>query len=370
MPRILVMVGTRKGAFFLWSDEARRDWRVEGPLIKGWEVGSLTLDRRGDPALFAGVGHFVYGPTLQVSRDFGATWQQIEHGPRYGDGSGSKLNRIWCVVPGHDSEPQVLYAGVDEAGLFVSRDGGQHWHEIESLSRHPTRGEWSPGAGGLCCHTVLVDPANKDRLWLGISAVGVFRSDDGGATWAVKNDGLPIAVDSKEHDSVGSCVHRIVQSPDEPGVLYQQNHMGVFRSTDGADSWHPIQEGLPSEFGFPMIMHPGDPSTLYTMPLESSEYRFFIDGKVVVYRSCDRGESWHPLTAGLPDGHTYVGVLRHCLAADGLGGAAGGNGGRCGIYFGTSGGQIYYSRDEGESWQAMPVQLPRIQCVAAAVVDN
>ncbi len=363
MARVLVMVGTRKGAFSLWSDEARQEWRVEGPVIKGWEVSNLALDRRGDLAIYAAVGHFVYGPTIQVSRDFGRTWKQIENGPRYSEDSESKLNRIWCVVPGHPSEPGVLYAGVDEAGLFVSRDGGVHWREVESLSRHPTRSEWAPGAGGMCCHTVLVDPQDKRRMWVGISAVGVFRTDDGGATWEVKNEGLPIAAESEEYDNVGSCVHRLVLSPDEPGVLYQQNHMGVFRSTDAGDNWDSIQNGLPSEFGFPMVMHPGDPNTLYVVPLESSEYRFFIDGRPVVYRSRDRGDSWQALSSGLPEGHSYTGVLRHCLAADGIGGAG------CGIYFGTSGGQVYYSRDEGESWQAMPVQLPRILSVAAAVVD-
>ncbi len=361
MAKVLVMVGTRKGAFFLWSDEARREWRVEGPLIKGWEVGNLALDRRGEEAIYAAVGHFVYGPTIQVSRDRGRTWTQIEHGPLYGEEAGSKLNRIWTIVPGHPSEPQVLYAGVDEAGLFVSRDGGVSWREIESLSRHPTRSEWSPGAGGMCCHTVLIDPEDKDRMWVGISAVGVFRTEDGGVTWEVKNEGLPIAVDSKEFDNVGSCVHRIVLAPDQSGVLYQQNHMGVFRSTDGADSWQAIQSGLPSEFGFPMVMHPADSKTLYVVPLESSEYRFFLGGKPAVYRTRDGGESWQGSSTGLPAGDTYTGVLRHSMAADGLE--------DCGIYFGTSGGQVFYSRDAGEAWQAIPVQLPRIQSVIVAVVE-
>ena len=361
MARVLVMVGTVKGAFIFSSDEAREEWTIEGPLLKGWEVSNLTFDARGEPAVWACVGHFVYGPTIQVSRDLGRTWAQIEHGPRYEEDSGHELNRIWCVAPGHASEPGVLYAGVDQAGLFVSRDGGAHWREVRAVSEHPTRGDWSPGAGGMCCHTVLVDPADKDRIWLGISAVGAFRSEDGGATWEVKNEGLPIAADSKDFDNIGSCVHRMVLAPDVPDLLYQQNHQGLFRSRDGGDSWQSIQEGVPSDFGFPMVMHPRDSRTLYVLPLESDEYRFFARGQPVVYRTRDGGGSWQGLTDGLPDDFCYVGVLRHALAADGLD--------SCGIYFGTTGGQIYHSSDEGVSWRAMAAQLPRVLSVTAAVVD-
>ncbi len=361
MSRVLVMAGTAKGAFFCWSDESRREWRVEGPLLKGWEVNDLRVDLRGgEPVIWAAVGSYVYGPTVRVSRDLGRTWTQIEKGPAYAEDAGRKLERVWTVVPGRTGEPGTLWAGVAEAGLFVSRDGGESWSEVPGLNEHPTRPSWSPGAGGLCCHTILLDPANPARSWVGISAVGVFRSDDGGATWQVKNEGLPIAVPSKEHPEVGSCVHKMVVAPDDPSRLYQQNHQGVFRSLDAGDTWQRIEEGLPGIFGFPMVMHPGDSRTLYILPLESDEYRFFPGGAAAVYRSRDGGDSWQRLAAGLPAENGWTGVLRGAMAADGLG--------PCGVYFGTAGGQIFASADEGESWRALPVLLPRIASIGAAVL--
>lgn len=364
MSKVLVMVGTRKGAFFFWSDERRESWRLEGPLLRGWEVLDIELDpRSGRPILYAAVGHFIWGPTLHMSRDLGRTWSQIEHGPRYQEGSGRALNRIWCIARGHPSEPDVLFAGVDEAGLFVTRDGGDHWHEIESLSRHPTRAAWCPGLGGMCCHTILVDPRDKDRMWVGISVAGVFRTDDGGESWVVKNRGLPLTQPARDRDDVASCVHHMVLSPDAPDVIYQQHHQGVFRSTDGADTWHRIQDGLPSEFGLPMAMHSRDSKTLYVLPVESFEYRLPIDGRLVVYRSRDGGDNWQPMTAGLPASHFYAGVLRQAMATDDLA--------DCGVYFGTTAGQVFYSRDGGESWRTMPGYgaLPRVLSVKAAVID-
>ncbi len=363
MAKILVMVGTRKGAFFLWSDEARREWRVEGPFLKGWEVQDLTLDtRRGRPELFAAVGHFVYGATVQRSLDFGQSWTQIEKGPEFPDGAGSQLKRIWCIKPGHPSEPNTLWAGVDEAGLFVSEDGGDSWQEVSALRGHPTREGWFPGLGGLCCHTVSIDPTNPERMWLGISAVGVFRTEDRGATWKVCNEGLPIVSPAKDFQDIGSCIHRLVVSPDEPGVLYQQNHRGVFRSRDGADSWQRIEEGLPASFGFPIAVDPNRGRTLYVLPQESDEYRFFPQGNLAVYRSQDGGDSWHALTQGFPTGPAYTGVLRNALAVDGLD--------DLGLYFGTTGGLLFYSRDGGDSWDQMPCILPRIAGVSAVVLED
>jgi len=362
------MVGTRKGAFFYWSDEERREWKLEGPLLKGWEVGALTFDRRGEPKIWAGLSHFVYGPHLQVSADLGRTWRKIEQSPAYEEDSGRKLNRIWCVAPGLEAAPGDLYVGVDEAGLFSSRDGGEPWSEVLGLNEHPTREEWMPGAGGLCCHSVIQDPDDGQRAWVGISAVGVFRTDDGGATWQPRNEGLPIVIEGKKHKNVGTCVHSLVRSPD--GTLFQQNHQGVFRSDDGADTWQRIETGLPSKFGFPMVRDPvsGD---LFVLPLESDEYRFFPEGSIAVYRSRNGGQSWSPLKNGLPGDGVFSGVLRHSLAADGLsnnGQAGDGSGG--GLYFGTTGGQVFASRDGGESWAAMPGTLPRVQSVRAVVLED
>ncbi|MEM8932971.1 MAG: exo-alpha-sialidase [Acidobacteriota bacterium] len=361
MHDVLVMIGTRKGAFFLWSDRERQTWRVDGPLLKGWDVSCLEVDRRGEPTLYAGVGHYVYGATIHRSTDWGATWTQLEARPTYAEGSGATLERIWSITPGRPTEPDVLYAGIADAGLFRSTDHGESWQGFDGLNQHATRSSWGPGAGGLCCHTVLLDPDNLDRLWVGISAVGAFRSDDGGATWQLKTDGLSIVSPSEEHAGVGSCVHRMVLDPEQPDHLFQQNHQGVYRSTDGGDRWQAIETGLPSRFGFPMVMHPRDGRTLYTVPLESDEYRMAIDGRLAVYRTRDAGDSWSACRDGLPE-HCYQGVLRGAMSVDTLD--------PCGVYLGTTGGEVYWSADEGDTWQAIPCRLPRIGSVTAVVLER
>jgi photosystem II stability/assembly factor-like uncharacterized protein len=360
MAKIILMAGTEKGAFLLQSDTRREKWEIKGPILKGWKIFDLQLDSRKQPVMYAAVNHFVYGAGIHISRDLGKTWRQLENGPRYDRESQSKLKDIWCIVPGPADEPDVLYAGVAEAGLFISRDGGRRWEELKGLSEHRTRSEWEGGLGGLCCHTVLLDPANKNRMWVAISAVGVFRSDDGGKTWNVKNDGLVFAVEAKTHKEIGSCVHRLVLDPLNPDRLYQQNHRGVFRSSNGGDSWKKIEKGLPANFGFPMVMSPHNTQTLFIVPQESDEYRFAKDGKLAVYRTTDGGDSWHPLRKGLPD-NSYTGVMRQAMAADTLE--------QCGVYFGTSGGQIFYSRDNGEAWHAMPCHLPRILSLSTAMIE-
>ncbi len=362
MRRVLVMVGTRKGAFFCWSDEDRRDWRIEGPLHPGWEVTTLAIDPRGEPTLWAGLTSDVYGAHIQASSDLGSTWRQIEAGPGYEEGAGRRLERIWTLVPGHASEPDVLWAGVAEAGLFVSRDRGVHWQEVKGLNDHSTRPAWGPGAGGLCLHTLLVDPSSPQRMWAAISAVGAFRSDDGGENWQLRNEGLPIAVADPDHPEVGSCVHKMVLAPDAPDTLFQQNHQGVFRSHDAGDHWERIEEGIPSTFGFPMVMHPRDSDTLFVVPLESDEYRYLLEGRLRVYRTRDGGDRWQELQAGLPTTPHYTGVLRGAMSTDSLD--------PCGVYFGTTAGQVFWSADEGEQWGVLPCTLPRISSVTAAVIES
>ena len=361
MSNTIVMVATEKGAFFLRSNAARKDWTLSGPALKGWKVNNLLLDQREAPLLYAAVGHFVYGPTVQISRDLGVTWEQQEHGPKFGEEATSTLKNIWTIVPGPADEPQTLYAGTDDAGLFVSHDGGGHWEELIGISQHETRSEWMGGAGGLCLHTILLDKDKPGRMWVGISAVGVLRSDDGGQTFQPCNEGMPIVIEGKEFKNIGSCVHSMVQDPAQPSHLYQQNHQGVLRSFDGGDQWERIESGLPSKFGFPMVMDPHDAKRLYIVPQEADEYRIFKDGKPTVFRTTDQGESWEPLRNGLPD-NCYSGALRHAMAVD--------THEIAGVYFGTSGGQIFYSIDGGESWQTMPCALPRILAVKAAVVEE
>lgn len=356
----LVMVGTEKGAFFLRGDAAGEKWTLDEPMMLGWKVFDLALDRRGDPTFYAAVGSWVYGATVQVSRDGGKTWPQVAQGPVYAEGATSKLKSIWTIVPGRASEPGVLYAGVDEAGLFVSRDGGEHWEEIPGVANHPTREEWVGGLGGLCCHTIIPHPTNPDRMWVGISAVGVLRTDDGGATWQVKNTGLSLAIEGKVHKEVGSCVHRMVIDPTNPDRLYQQNHMGVMRSSDGGDTWERIENGLKTDFGFPMVIHPHDPKTLFIVPEESGEFRMPKDGKLTVFRTRDRGDNWEPLRGGLPN-DCYCGIMRLAMAMDDTP--------EGGVYFGTTGGTLYASVNNGDDWKALPYTFPRILSVKAACID-
>ena len=351
--QITLLVGTTKGAFFYTADAGRLDWQMTGPHLGGWEIYSLLGDDHDGGRVFAGTSHYVYGPTIRVTADGGATWEQVAAGPRYEQESGFRLKRIWQIVPGGPAAPDTLYAGVEEAGLFVSRDQGTTWTELSGLTAHPTRPQWFPGAGGLCLHTILPDPADPARLWVAISAVGVFRTEDGGKTWEVCNKGLPEVPTGMEPSEVGRCVHKIVLDPANPNTLYMQFHGGVLRSTDGADSWQPIEAGLPGNFGFPMgASARGD---LFVVPLTSEEGRYDRDGMLPVYRSQDRGASWAATRQGLPTEPEYVGVLRDALTVDALEPA--------GVYFGTTQGDLFYSRDAGDTWQRLPGRLPRITAV-------
>jgi hypothetical protein len=306
--RVRVLVGTSKGAFIFTSDTAREEWEMEGPFLGGWEIYSLLGDcRSSKPRLYAGTSHTAYGAALRVSDDMGQNWRQIEHGPSYPPESGFTLNRIWQIVPGHATQPGTLYAGVEEAGLFVSHDRGESWQELSALTQHPTRPEWFPGNGGLCLHTVLVHPNNPQRIWVAMSAVGVFRSDDAGASWQVKNNGLIEAHTGQPAGEIGSCVHKMVLDPVNPNTLYMQEHCGVFQSNDGGDTWYPVEEGLPSAhlhhpemwpFGFPIAVTKA--RNLFLIPLESSEQRTVASGDLRVYRRACDGNSWEPTAPILP----------------------------------------------------------------------
>ena len=351
--KLVVLIGTVKGAFFYQTDLDRRDWQLTGPHLAGWEIYSLCGDPRNGRIL-AGTCSYTYGATLRETHDLGETWVEVEHGPAYPAESGFKLKRIWQIVPGHPSQAGTWYAGVEEAGLFVSRDDGRTWSELDGLTRHPTRSQWFPGNGGMCLHTILPDPSNPQRLWVAASAIGVFRTDDAGATWRTCNRGLPLVPTGLPVETeVSRCVHKMVLDPGKPGVLYQQFHGGVFRSDDAGESWNPIAAGLPSNFGFPMaVTGQGD---LFVVPLSSDEQRFVPGGLLKVYRSRDRGRTWRSLDRGLPQEPNYVGVLRDAMAVDSLDPA--------GIYFGTTMGDVFCSADNGDSWRQLPGRFPRITTI-------
>ena len=366
--QVNVLVGTNKGLFLYQSDANRREWKLRGPFLSGWEVYSVLGDSRHGQRIFAGTSHMAYGPTLRVSEDFGETWQQISDGPHYPAETNFKLNRFWQIVPGHESDPDTLFVGAEEAGIFVSRDRGASWQELDGLTKHPTRPGWFPGAGGMCLHTILIHPTNPKRMWVAMSAVGVFRSDDSGETWQSRNQGLGRAATGQPYPEVGYCVHKMALDPEDPNTLYMQEHTGVFMSTDGADSWFPIEEGLPSDriqhpemmpFGFPIaVTRIGD---LFLVPLESSEQRTVRGGKLLVYRRVRGGSCWEPVGDVLPDEPRHVSVLRDAMTTDGME--------QEGLYFGTTSGELYASLDRGENWQRLPGQLSRILTVKTWSVE-
>lgn len=356
--QVRVLVGTTKGAFFFHSDENRKEWRMTGPHLPGWEVYSVLGDRRNPNRVYAGTSHFVYGPTIRVSEDLGENWKEIPNGPRYAENT-FELKRIWQLAQGRQ-DPDTFYAGVEDAGLFVSHDNGESWNEVVGLSNVPSRPNWFPGGGGLCLHTILNHPTDPDRLWVAISAVGIFRSDDGGQSWTLGTKGLPAVATGQPDTGIARCVHKVVLDPSDPDKLYMQFHGGVFRSTDGGLSWSSIESGLPGNFGFPMCAsRAGD---LYVVPLDSDERRYVKDGKLRVYRSRDHGDSWQPLENGLPDSPEFVGVLRDSMDVDEMDPA--------GIYFGTTSGELFFSADGGEEWSQIPAQLPRITMVRSWVTEG
>lgn len=344
---VRLLIGTAKGGFWATSRD-RRTWDVQGPFFKGWKVTAAL--RLADGRVMAGVASDVYGPALQATKDL-EDWRQLPRGPAYEKDGGRRLRQIWMLA----ENAGVLYAGVQDAGLFASGDGGAEWRPVEGLNEHRTRGAWMPGAGGLCCHALLFGD-QPGRMWCGISAVGVFRTDDGGATWTPKNEGVPAAIADKEHQGIGTCVHGLAQDPDDPDRLYRQDHLGMFRTGDGGERWERNERGLPSSFGFPIVLDRAT-KTLFAVPQESDQRRLPPGGALRVFRSADEGDSWHSASDGLPDRNFFGTVLRGAMAVDDLSPG--------GVYFGTSAGTLHASADLGESWINLPVALPRVLHVSA-----
>ncbi len=348
---VTLLVGTIKGAFVIRSNSDRTAWELEDLIFKGWKVTAAT--RAVDGTFFIGTASDIYGPAIQRSTDL-KQWEQVKRGPQFDESLGRKLNQIWFI----STKGDTYYAGADEAGLFQSRDGGNTWKAVNGLNDHDTRPGWRPGAGGLCAHAFLRDPSNPDRMWCGISAVGVFRTDDGGATWSPKNSGVQVIIPDENNSEIGYCVHALTHDPENPDVIWQQNHRGMYRTTDGGDHWESIQNGLPSTFGFPLERDPHTGS-LFCFPQESDEFRVPVDGKCRVYRSHDNGDSWHPLGTGLPKKGFYGSVLRGAMAVDELA--------SCGVYFGTTSGTMHMSKDCGDTWITFDEVFPRILCVSAFI---
>lgn len=365
MSSVRVLVGTRKGAFILESDAARKDWNVSGPHFAGWEIYHVKGSPVNPDRLYASQTSGWFGQQMQRSDDGGKTWEPVGNDFTYEGTTGThqwydgslrpwEFKRVWHLEPSlHDAD--TVYAGVEDAALFKSTDGGKTWQELAGLRNHGTGPQWQPGAGGMCLHTIIEHPTDPQRLFIAISAAGAFRSDDGGATWKPINRGLRSEYIPDPEAQVGHCVHRIALHPSRPNVLYMQKHWDVMRSEDAGDSWTEISGNLPTDFGFPIDVHAHEPDTVYVVPIKSDSEHFPLDGALRVYRSRSGGNKWEALTKGLPQKDCYVNVLRDAMAVDRLD--------SCGIYFGTTGGQVYASADSGDSWNAIVRDLPAVLSV-------
>jgi serine/threonine protein kinase/photosystem II stability/assembly factor-like uncharacterized protein len=359
---VLLLLGTTKGAFLARSKSDRRHWQVAGPYFHGHAIYSLAYDsRNGRHRLWASTSSPIWGTYLRSSDDFGRTWtKQLEATLKFPPESGLALKNIWKIALGPAEVPDKLYCGVEPAALFESQDAGESWSLVRGLFDHPHRPRWMPGLGGLCLHTILLHPTDPGRVHVGISAAGVYRTDDGGRTWQARNRGIRVTFLPERFPEFGQCVHKIVRHPDRPERLFLQNHWGLYRSDDGADTWNDIAQGLPSDFGFAMATHPHDPDCVYIVPMESDEFRCTPEGCLRVYRTRSAGASWEPLTRGLPQQGAYETVLRDGMVTDSLD--------PVGIYFGTRSGKLYASRDAGKTWKELVNGLPQIVCVVSAVV--
>ena len=365
MSGVRVLVGTRKGAFILTADGQREQWEVSGPHFGGWEIYHLKASPADANRLYASQTSGWFGQVIQRSSDGGKTWETMGNQFTYEGVPGKHLwydgtphpwefARVWHLEPS-PNDPDTVYAGVEDAALFRSTDGGKSWQELPGLRQHKSASSWQPGAGGMCLHTILLDPKRPGRIFVAISAAGAFRSDDGGTTWQPINRGLRSEGIPDPHAEVGHCVHRIAQHRARPDVLFMQKHWDVMRSDDGGDSWREISGNLPSDFGFPIDVHAQEPDTVYVVPIKSDSEHYPPDGRLRVYRSRSGGHEWEALTNGLPQRHCYVNVLRDAMAVDALD--------PCGVYFGTTGGQVYVSPNGGDRWLPIVHDLPSVVSV-------
>jgi BNR/Asp-box repeat protein len=387
MSKVRVLVGTRKGAFVLTSDGKRDKWEVSGPHFAGWEMYHLKGSLADPNRIYASQTSGWFGQIIQRSDDGGKTWHQpgtppgepVAPGPpksesnkfaynaspetgkpltthQWYDGTQHpwEFKRVWHLEPSL-TDPNTVYAGVEDAALFRSTDGGMNWEELSGLRGHGTGPNWQPGAGGMCLHTIILDPSNPQRIWIAISAAGAFRTDDGGKTWRPINRGLKSQYIPDPNAEVGHCVHHVAMNPSRPGVLFMQKHWDVMRSDDAGDSWHEVSGNLPTDFGFVIDVHAHEPETIYVVPIKSDSEHYVHEGKLRVYRSRTGGNEWEALTKGLPQSNCYVNVLRDAMAVDQLD--------KCGVYFGTSGGQVYASADAGDTWAPIVRDLPAVLSV-------
>jgi photosystem II stability/assembly factor-like uncharacterized protein len=384
MSKVRVLVGTRKGAFILTADGKRENWEVSGPHFAGWEMYHLKGSPVDPNRIYASQTSGWFGQIIQRSDDGGKSWHQpgtpagevpVAGPPKavsnkfvydaaaaaltthqWYDGTQHpwEFKRVWHLEPSL-TDPNTVYAGVEDAALFRSTDGGENWHELPGLRGHGTGPKWQPGAGGMCLHTVILDPSDPNRIYIAISAAGAFRTDDGGKSWKPINKGLYSKYIPNPTAEIGHCVHHIAMNPSRPGVLFMQKHWDVMRSDNAGDEWTKISGNLPTDFGFVIDIHSHEPETVYVIPIKSDGEHFVMDGKLRVYRSRTGGNEWEPLTKGLPQENCYVNVLRDAMAVDTLD--------ECGIYFGTSGGQVYCSADAGDSWNPIVRDLPGVLSV-------
>jgi photosystem II stability/assembly factor-like uncharacterized protein len=364
MSSVRVLVGTHKGAFILTSDSKRKKWEISEPLFAGWEVYHMNGSPKDPNRLYASQSTGWFGQMIQRSDDGGKTWEPVGNKFTYEGVPGTHLwydgtqhpwefKRVWRLEPSL-TDPDTVYAGVEDAAMFRSTDGGQTWNELAGL-REAKGHLWQPGAGGMCLHTIILDPVNPQRIFIAISAAGVFRTEDGGQTWKPINQGLGSGELPDSSAEVGHCVHNLAMHPSNPNVLFMQKHWDVMRSDNSGDSWNEVSGNLPSDFGFPIAVHAHEPNTIYVVPIKSDSEHFPPDGKLRVYRSRSGGNEWEALTKGLPQSDCYVNVLRSALAVDTLD--------SCGIYFGTTGGQVYASSDSGDSWMSIASNLPAVLSV-------